>query len=437
MSYPTLSIDTIREKMPHPSLTRIIGEPDYQALDKLYKQLKANAYAIHSTLGGGNHGHLGMILTPANYTRHSQTPWVTPNHPGPFTFPDNATRAQIHALKEIHNENMHHFITADSVQTILNSQIKNAIDEDYIAAEIDSATGTINNNIPTTMTNLFQEYGQVTTSLIDTKLQEIKNKTYDPAIPLASTFKRIEELVDLADAGQLPFTNKQQISIALDIIKTTGKFSSAIKTWLNKPEAEQEIWNNFKQHFNEARNLMKKTGELDKLDNPFQANALREIVVEGLTEALTSGQIPNPFCGYTSYSPDNLTTPPSLSTSLPTIPNPPSITSSNDNTTLTNTSAPAYSATEDRFEKMQTQMMEMMKLMTTTMNNNNNNNNNTNSNNQNRNSRRQTNAVGHSLYCWSHGLCNHRSNQCRNKKEGHQDKATFGNRMDGSENGIN
>ena len=36
-----------------------------------------------------------------------------------------------------------------------------------------------------------------------------------------------------------------------------------------------------------------------------------------------------------------------------------------------------------------------------------------------------------SLYCLRHGACNHCSRDCRNKLEGHQDDATFENRMGG------
>ena len=35
-------------------------------------------------------------------------------------------------------------------------------------------------------------------------------------------------------------------------------------------------------------------------------------------------------------------------------------------------------------------------------------------------------------YCWTHGAGNHASKDCRNKKEGHKDNATFDNRMNGS-----
>ena len=35
-------------------------------------------------------------------------------------------------------------------------------------------------------------------------------------------------------------------------------------------------------------------------------------------------------------------------------------------------------------------------------------------------------------YCWSHGACGHDGKHCRNRKEGHQENATFDNRMGGS-----
>ena len=40
-------------------------------------------------------------------------------------------------------------------------------------------------------------------------------------------------------------------------------------------------------------------------------------------------------------------------------------------------------------------------------------------------------------YCWTHGGCAHSSKDCRNKKPGHQDAATFENRFGGSTDYIN
>ena len=38
------------------------------------------------------------------------------------------------------------------------------------------------------------------------------------------------------------------------------------------------------------------------------------------------------------------------------------------------------------------------------------------------------------FYCWTHGAGNHKGVDCRNKKEGHKDAATFKNKMGGSTN---
>ena len=51
----------------HHDLTRIHGEPTFSALKLLTREVKANAMAVHSTLGGGAHGHLGLVLSPAQY----------------------------------------------------------------------------------------------------------------------------------------------------------------------------------------------------------------------------------------------------------------------------------------------------------------------------------------------------------------------------------
>ena len=43
-------------------VTPIVGEPTYATLKTLKDQLKANAASVPTTLGGGNHGYLGLIL---------------------------------------------------------------------------------------------------------------------------------------------------------------------------------------------------------------------------------------------------------------------------------------------------------------------------------------------------------------------------------------
>ena len=66
------------------TLPRIHGKPDYSKLKVLKDLLKANAFRVSSNLGGGAHGHLGLVLTPVEYATVSATPYVCPPHPGPL-----------------------------------------------------------------------------------------------------------------------------------------------------------------------------------------------------------------------------------------------------------------------------------------------------------------------------------------------------------------
>ena len=102
--------------MPHPVLTKIVGESDYISLKKLRSEIKANASAIRSTLGGGAHRHLGLVLDPVAYAAVSATPWVTPVHPGDVVvIPVVTTSHNAAHLRDIHTRNLQHFNQADSL----------------------------------------------------------------------------------------------------------------------------------------------------------------------------------------------------------------------------------------------------------------------------------------------------------------------------------
>ena len=60
------SVEDVTNAFPT-AVTKITGEPNYESLKNLKDELKANAASIPTTLGGGTHGYLGLILSPAAY----------------------------------------------------------------------------------------------------------------------------------------------------------------------------------------------------------------------------------------------------------------------------------------------------------------------------------------------------------------------------------
>eukprot|EP00957_Ditylum_brightwellii_P144998 11043282-Ditylum_brightwellii.AAC.1 len=56
--------DEIKVKFPHPTLQRVEGESDYASINAIMQQLYKNAATILSSLGGGAHGHIGLVMEP-------------------------------------------------------------------------------------------------------------------------------------------------------------------------------------------------------------------------------------------------------------------------------------------------------------------------------------------------------------------------------------
>ena len=61
---------------PYKDLMPIRGEPNADSLLNLTNELKANSRSALSNLGGGAHGHLGLIMSPADYATISNTPFL-------------------------------------------------------------------------------------------------------------------------------------------------------------------------------------------------------------------------------------------------------------------------------------------------------------------------------------------------------------------------
>ena len=86
---------TIIESFPHPTISQILGKPTYDQIDKVETKMKTNAASVATELGGGVHGHLGMLMSEAEYATISRIPFAPPENPGlqPI-IPPNTTAAQ-------------------------------------------------------------------------------------------------------------------------------------------------------------------------------------------------------------------------------------------------------------------------------------------------------------------------------------------------------
>ena len=80
MVKPT-SVDDIVAKFPMKILPPIPGEPDYDCISKLNQLIYGNIATLPTTLGGGAHGNVVLIMKATIYLTLSPTAYVAPAEP--------------------------------------------------------------------------------------------------------------------------------------------------------------------------------------------------------------------------------------------------------------------------------------------------------------------------------------------------------------------
>ena len=152
--------DTIFE---YTDLTSIHGEPTYETLKTLVNQLKANARAVRTTLGGGQHGYLGLVLSPQQYNIVAPcTPFIRPPHPGPLVIPPYQLPHVTQLAQFQHTEQLRLYNKCYNVEQALRKQVVSAIQDSYLAALKNRQTNTITVPLDQIIEYLFRNYGRVT-----------------------------------------------------------------------------------------------------------------------------------------------------------------------------------------------------------------------------------------------------------------------------------
>ena len=157
--------------------TAITGEPTYESLKHLHNDLKVNAQTVPSTRGGGNHGHLGLVLSAVDYQLITLTPFILPINPGDFTLPLNVnlTMNQITVLKENHISQREQYEKVSAVEAALKQFLVEAIHSDYLLEIRNSTTQMLEGSIPIILEHLFAAYGNLTAKTFSSKQQDLTN----------------------------------------------------------------------------------------------------------------------------------------------------------------------------------------------------------------------------------------------------------------------
>jgi hypothetical protein len=179
-----MDIDYKNQYFEYPALTTIQGLPSFDDLYKMEKEIFANAMSVQTTLGGGEYGHLGLVMQDTEYTNlPSATTYVRPENPGVLTIPTDATQHSTATQKSYHDLKLRMFWESQGVHRAIMQQIIKAIDTKYLTPLRNRKIGAITKPISEVIKYLKTTYGHVTIEQLRRKQESLEAIHWIPHNP--------------------------------------------------------------------------------------------------------------------------------------------------------------------------------------------------------------------------------------------------------------
>ena len=176
-------------------MQKINREPDYNNINTMMKLLYGNAASLPKTLGGGQHVHIGIIMTPQLYTTLVNTPYDSP--PDPSIIPTHAigTSAEIHQTNFLfHKEEGIIFDNHQTMEDALKSVTIDAVDKLYIGKLCNKYSGYLGITARNLLDHLLDCYEKKNPNG-RRGMKKHMNEPIDSTQPIDIYFKRIDATV--------------------------------------------------------------------------------------------------------------------------------------------------------------------------------------------------------------------------------------------------
>ena len=277
----------IREEVRKETVTKIHGQPTNQDLTTLEKELIAILANIPTTLGGGNHGHAGILMEPTRYLLTAGVPFNNPANPGnyPLNIAGNAAAGVRARAEAEHKEEVREYETYQGVIQATKDIFLETVDHEYLIEIEDEILGFLNQT-PTDMLNHLRNRGGAL-DFADTKtLLAERDGEWDASKVPQLYFNRVEKAIQgLTRAGINSDLNERR-DMALYYLKASGEFDAAVREWENRPTVNK-TWQNIKTFISAEHAKENKQNKLTGKN--FKANMIEEQAeaTEELIAALT------------------------------------------------------------------------------------------------------------------------------------------------------
>jgi hypothetical protein len=125
--------DEIIAGFPHSTIPKVTGEPPFEDLKIIRRLLNANSMSVFSHEGGGQHDHIGLIMTNEEYFVVATDVFLPPKNPGPVaTIVTGMTGVQIAEMGRLHTAVTCIYRTYNNVDQEFNKMIIDAFEDQYL-----------------------------------------------------------------------------------------------------------------------------------------------------------------------------------------------------------------------------------------------------------------------------------------------------------------
>jgi hypothetical protein len=283
--------EEVEKKIGDKPVTQIVGQPSERDVTLLTKELGKLAASVKTSLGGGKHGHLGLVIEETKYTGISDgsKTFDIPAHPG--SYPSTVSADAATREKEIaeHKASVHQCETCEAVHEILKEKAIDAVDEEWCAELEDDMLGFTNVSLIEILAHLRDRGGKL--DYIDiAQLKKERDSAWDTNEHIVKHISKVQKAVDiLADRAKIKTDEGELLNDLLFTIKASGEMEQALVDWDAKDSADKN-WKNAKAYFTKEYANRNKHAAIEAKQAGYgsSANQLTEEQEEAEEQALAA-----------------------------------------------------------------------------------------------------------------------------------------------------
>jgi hypothetical protein len=233
----------VEEGLEKYEITKIDGQPMDEDLNLLTKELTNATGSVTTQNGGGEHGHVGMVVEEAKYITFSRNAerFLVPKNPGPY--PTSVDPDRIIRERQIaeHKAEVVEYETYLGVENYLRSMIVKSPDNEWLA-EVESKTMGFNHlSAKALMTHLSNVGGSLDHMDVMELISNIQ-KPWDAIETPAAHFARGDKYErQLLKAGQAKKPNLR-LAFALLTFQASGEFVTCPPIRIGRSSSSTSTW---------------------------------------------------------------------------------------------------------------------------------------------------------------------------------------------------